>query len=119
MKTAVTFHIDTDNLRGVPDVRLHALWHICQANPAPMHDRAACELVGDIGAEIVRRWLSTAPAEQYAHQPGLHDWHTLQQHGNWRGPGGTWLPHDAESRPPGADACTAPAEIHNTPTARG
>ncbi|MFM2059033.1 MAG: hypothetical protein RLY71_3418 [Pseudomonadota bacterium] len=129
MKTAITFTVDTDTLRGVTDSHLHALWHIAQANPAPMHDRDACALVGDLSAEIVRRWLLGAPVELYQHQATHHHWHTLVQHGNWRGPGGTWLPHDSTSRdgitwlpgsfelkPASADACTPPApaaDAHN------
>lgn len=107
MQTTITLTVDTDHLTSVQDSRLHALWHVAQANPAPMEDRDAGDLVQAITMEIVRRWLKHAPVELYHHQPTNHYWHTLQRHGNWRGPGGTWLPHDRMPAAPGADACTA------------
>ena len=107
MQLNITLTVNTDTLRSVEDSHLHALWHVAQINPAPLHDRDACELVADITAEIVRRWLKSAPTERYTHQPTNHHWHTLQQHGNWRGKGGTWLPYDGPASIDGADACTA------------
>lgn len=93
----VTLTINADTLSRVTDEYLHSLWHVAQANPAPVGDRAASELVGAITAEIVRRWLQSAPVDQFHHTPGAHHWHTLVQHGNWRGPGATWLPYSATS----------------------
>jgi hypothetical protein len=95
----ITLTIDADRLASVEDAHLHALWHVAQANPAPHGDRSACALVEVITAEIVRRWLQQAPTERFKHVPTAHHWRTLVQHGNWRGPGGTWLPHDATSTP--------------------
>jgi hypothetical protein len=40
----------------------------------------------------------------FEHVPGHQYWHTLVQHGSWRGPGHTWLPHDDASR---ADTITS------------
>lgn len=101
---SITFDINPDGLRSVTDEHLHALWHIAQANPAPQGDRDACNLVGCITNEIVRRWLKTTPTEQFNHTPAAHHWSTLVQHGNWRGPGGTWLPHDVTSSHTGGAA---------------
>lgn len=103
MKTAITISIDTDSLDNVTDSHLHALWHIAQANPAPMGDRDACDLARAVSVEIVRRWLQNAPVELYAHQPENHYWDTLHKHGNWRGPDDTWLPYDSENPPAGEE----------------
>lgn len=67
----VTFHIDTDNLQSYTDEYLASLWHIAQANPAPIRDRAAGELAEHIGREIIRRWLRWAGAPLWNHQ-GRH-----------------------------------------------
>lgn len=106
MQLNITLTVDTDTLHSIEDSYLHALWHMAQINPAPSHDGDACDLVADITAEIVRRWLKRAPTEQHTHRPWSHHHHTLQQHGSWRGPGGTWLPHDRMPAAPDADACT-------------
>jgi hypothetical protein len=100
----ITLTIDPDMLRSVTDEYLHSLWHIAQANPAPQGDRDAGNLVGGITAEIVRRWLKAAPAEQFNHTPTAHHWTTLVQHGNWRGPGATWLPYSASTPTPNTGA---------------
>lgn len=63
MKQAITIEIDTDNLKSYTDECLAQFWHIAQANPAGIEDRAAGEIVEHIGREIIRRFLSnTAPA---------------------------------------------------------
>lgn len=118
MQTTITLTVNTDTLRSVEDSYLHALWHMAQLNPAPLHDRDACDLVADVTAEIVRRWLKNAPTDCYTHQPTNHYWHTLQQHGNWRGPGGTWLPHERTPDATSADACS-PATGATTEQERG
>lgn len=90
----VTFDVRLDTLASTTDAHLHALWHIAQANPAPHGDRDACALAEALTAEIVRRWLQQAPTERFAHQPTDPHWKALVRHGSWRGPGGTWLPHE-------------------------
>ena len=63
MKTSITFDIDTDRLRDFTDRHIADLWHVAQANPAPLEDRDAGELVELIGREIIRRWLTSTPPE--------------------------------------------------------
>lgn len=71
MKTSITIDIDTDGLASVTDSHLAALWHVGQANPAPITDRSAGQLAELIGREIIRRWLDRTGAELWAHQ-GAH-----------------------------------------------
>lgn len=71
MKTAVTFEIDTDTLRNVTDTYLVNLWHVAQANPAPMADRDAGQLAEQIGREIIRRFITERDPELWARQ-GAH-----------------------------------------------
>jgi hypothetical protein len=92
MKANITVSIDTDCLVSRDDAQLAALWFVSQLNPASTADADACGLVRDIGAEIIRRWLASAPALLHDHQPGMHYWHTLVAHGSWTGPGRTWQP---------------------------
>lgn len=98
----VTFEIDPSGLPHIADSHLHAMWHVAQANPAPVGDREAGRLVAAITAEIVRRWLQAAPVDLHHHRPEDSHWRTLVQHGSWRGPGGAWLPHErvADAPPP-------------------
>ena len=97
MKATITINVDTDGLRNIEDSYLAALWHAAQAAPADLADRQACELVDDIGKEIVRRWLGQAPALLYERSTSMHYWHTLQQHGAWTGPGQTWQPRAVDA----------------------
>lgn len=71
MKYAVTIEIDTDALRHIEDGYLAQCWHVAQANPVDSTDRGAGALAEQVGREIIRRWLMTAPVE-------LH-WHQLQE----------------------------------------
>lgn len=71
MKTAITIDVDTDRLASVEDWYLAALWHVGQANPAPISDRSAGDLAERIGREIIRRWLQQTGAALWAHQ-GAH-----------------------------------------------
>lgn len=73
MKTAVLIEVDTDALRNVTDAHLVNLWHVAQANPAPMEDRAAGQLAEHIGREIVRRFIAERDPELWARQ-GSHAW---------------------------------------------
>lgn len=95
MKTTIALSIDTDALSMRDDAQLAALWAVAQINPASTTDADACNLVYEIGNEIIRRWLDGAPKMLHDHQPGMHYWHALVQHGSWTGPGRTWQP-DAE-----------------------
>lgn len=67
-KVAVTVEFDLEQLRSYEDGYLALLWHVCQANPAPVGDRAACGAVEALKLEIVRRWLKVAPVDLYNHQ---------------------------------------------------
>lgn len=78
MKTAIAFVIDTDELPGVTDSHLAALWHIAQANPADLADRDAGEVVEHIGREIIRRFLASTPSELWRHQGRHADWCELR-----------------------------------------
>lgn len=77
MKTAITITIDTDGIDNYTDTYLAQLWHIAQANPAPHGDHDASELVGNVGTEIIRRWIKRTGPELYHHQPGSDHWKAL------------------------------------------
>ncbi len=77
MKTTVTFEIDTGSLNNATDAYLAQLWHLAQANPAPISDRDAGELAETIGREIIRRWLKATGPELHAHQGHHHYWYAL------------------------------------------
>ena len=93
MKTSVTFDIDTDALDGYTDDHLASLWHVAQANPAPISNKDASQLAGAIGFEIVKRWLKDVPAPLYHHQQSHHYWSLLQVHGRMSDGGSKWVPH--------------------------
>jgi len=71
MKASITFDIDTDSLQNFDDFYLASLWHIGQANPAPISDPAAGRLAELIGREIIRRWLQETGVPLWDHQ-GSH-----------------------------------------------
>ena len=77
MKLEITIPVDTDRLSHIGDEYLAALWHVAQANPAPIEDRAAGDVAEYIGREIIRRFLANTPPELWAHQGGHADWHEL------------------------------------------
>lgn len=63
MRYTVRIEIDTESLATVTDQDLAALWHVAQANPAPIDIQDAGKVAEAIGREIVRRFLkATAPA---------------------------------------------------------
>jgi hypothetical protein len=94
MKTTITFEIDTEALDGFTDEHIASLWHLAQANPAPLGNKDAGHLSGRIGFEIIKRWLKTAPVAMYRHQLHDHYWVTLKDHGKWVGQdNGTWVPN--------------------------
>jgi hypothetical protein len=96
MKTTIAITIDTDKLASVTDTYLAQLWHIAQANPAPVQDREAGELVEKIGREIIRRFLAGIAPELWAHQGEHYYWWTLAQNGTWVN--NTWTPSEASAQ---------------------
>lgn len=69
--TAITIKFDLEALPAYTDTFVAQLWHVAQANPAPITDMAAGDTAERIGREIIRRWLTNVPAEVWAHQ-GRH-----------------------------------------------
>lgn len=91
MKCTITIEIDTQGLDSYTDEYLAELWHIAQANPKPFGNKEACELVREIGTEIIRRWLVSMPVPLHHHQAGDHYKVTLRDHGKWID--GVWRPN--------------------------
>lgn len=71
MKTAITIEFDDDALTGYTDEHLALLWHVAQANPAPITQSRAGEVAERIGREIIRRFLRTVDPALWNHQ-GRH-----------------------------------------------
>lgn len=76
-KHSITFEIDDDQVAGFSDEYLALAWHVAQANPAPIEDKAAGELAESVGREIIRRWLGQVPPELWKHQGRHHYWYEL------------------------------------------
>lgn len=93
-KHQITIEIDTDNLQSLTDSYIASAWHVAQQNPAPYGDKAAGELVEQIGREIIRRWLAQQGPELYNHQGRDYFWNILRQHGRWTGPNQEWQPNE-------------------------
>ncbi len=74
MKLEINIPVDTDTLPHVRDEYLAALWHVAQANPAPIEDRTAGQVAEAIGREIIRRFLASTPALLWEHQGRHADW---------------------------------------------
>lgn len=107
-KISIEIEIDTSKLSTCSDLRLALLWHVAQANPAPIGDYAAGNAVFHLGREIVSRWLMTIKPELYCHQESHHYWGELIKMATYQppaeavGPGGvrdtdafyrgTWYP---------------------------
>lgn len=70
--TSITITFNLDSLQSDTDEFLAQLWHVAQANPAPIFDRAAGEIAERIGREIIRRWLERQPAALWSHQGRHH-----------------------------------------------
>lgn len=94
MKTTITFEIDTQGLDGYTDEYLAQLWYIAQANPEPWFERDACQLVKEVGSEIIKRWLVSMPVPLHNHSPESNYKAILQHHGKWID--GTWTPKPAD-----------------------
>lgn len=77
MKTQIKIDIDTDALPNLTDRHLATLWHVTQANPAPIEDEAAGDVAEQVGREIIRRFLANTPPELWAHQGRHAHWHAL------------------------------------------
>ena len=71
MQTAITIKFDSDDLDRYDDQHLASLWHVAQANPAPISDRDAGDIAEKIGREIIKRWLAQRPPALWNHQ-GRH-----------------------------------------------
>ncbi|WP_342616962.1 hypothetical protein [Rhodoferax sp. GW822-FHT02A01] len=70
-KISIQFEVDPDALQSFNDQYITQLWHICQANPAPYGDPAACQLAEHVGREIIRRFVSNQHPALWTHQ-GSH-----------------------------------------------
>lgn len=70
-KTAITVEFDLDSLESYTDAFVAQLWHVAQANPAPISDIAAGDIAERIGREIIKRWLVRTPPDLWNHQ-GRH-----------------------------------------------
>ena len=77
MKVDITITIDTDALTTLTDSYLACLWHVAQANPAPIENREAGDVAESIGREIVRRFLVNTQPELWSHQGRHAEWHEL------------------------------------------
>lgn len=71
MEVSIRFQVCTDLLPHYADSYLAQLWHIAQANPAPLGDTTACRFTELVSREIVRRWLAQIPPDLWHHQ-GRH-----------------------------------------------
>ena len=71
MKVDITITIDTDALQTLDDAYLACLWHVAQANPAPIQDDAAGYVAEAVGREIITRFLANSPPPLWWHQ-GKH-----------------------------------------------
>ena len=70
-KTAITIEFDLGAMEGYTDAFVAQLWHVAQANPAPISDIAAGDIAEHIGREIIKRWLARTPPDLWSHQ-GRH-----------------------------------------------
>lgn len=77
MKTTISITIDSDDLSMVTDEYLAGLWHVSQANPAPMEDREAGAIAELIGREIICRFLRNTPPSLWNHQGKHAYWYEL------------------------------------------
>ncbi|HZM82920.1 MAG TPA: hypothetical protein VFC19_44965 [Candidatus Limnocylindrales bacterium] len=80
----VTIEIDTDKLGSLTDKYLALLWHVAQANPAPLGDYFAGEAVLKIGREIIGRWLQQVPPQLWTHQECHHYWRELTRFASYQ-----------------------------------
>lgn len=69
-KYSITINPPND-LSGVTETYLVALWHLSQINPAPFGDLEACRFAESVGREIIRRFVTEVGPELWAVQ-GAH-----------------------------------------------
>ena len=97
MKVSIHFDIDASDLTSYSDAYLAQLWHIAQANPAPIRDREAGRFAELVGREVIRRWLAASTPELWRHQGEHHYWAFLADNGHWPADGGPWVNRRAEA----------------------
>lgn len=85
--TSITIRFDVDNLRGYTDEFLAQLWHVGQANPAPIKDVEAGRIAERLGREIIHRWLSLQSPALWNHQ-GAHEAYALREAAHAQATGG-------------------------------
>lgn len=105
MKTAITFNVDTDSLAGYTDEYLATLWYIAQANPAPIEDGDAGEVVEAIGREIIKRFLGNTAPPLWNHQGRHHYWCALTEH--CKLVDGKWTPRSKDDLVAADDSATS------------
>lgn len=106
MKHEITITIDTTPgaLENATDAHLAALWHVTQANPAPLDCKEAGELAEHVGREIIRRFVMNTPPALWAHQGNHAYWRILTKHGRWVD--GVWLLDLDNPASPEVKTCT-------------
>ena len=77
MNVEIAITIDTDALTHLSDAYLACLWHVAQANPAPIENREAGDVAEKIGREIIRRFLANTPPTLWDRQGRHAEWHEL------------------------------------------
>ncbi len=97
-ETTISITFDPYRLSSCEGSHLAMLWHVAQANPAPIDDRDAGEVAERIGREIIRRWLGTIPPELWRHQGRHHYWDHLRRLGKWSN--GEFVPHSGQADAP-------------------
>jgi hypothetical protein len=85
-KREIMIAFDTDSLQDYSDQFLATLWHVAQANPAPITDRDAGDTAEAIGREIIRRWMERVPVALWNHQGRHAPSCVLTDNGHWPGP---------------------------------
>lgn len=101
MQHQITITIDADTLSSYTNSHLATLWHVAQANPAPIEDQNAGDLAEKIGREIIARFLRNAPVELYAHQ-GRHHYHAALT-GHCKFTDGKWVKREEAGVDSGAN----------------
>lgn len=86
-----------DDLSAFTDRHIAALWHVAQANPAPLDDREAGRIAARVGFEIIRRFCMGVEPELYRHQQEHHARWNLIQFARWDG--SEWRLDETKFRP--------------------
>lgn len=117
METTISISFDKDALQNYTDGHLAALWHVAQANPAPIEDHDAGEIAESIGREIIRRFLARTSPELWRHQGRHYYWNELRNVGRWEPSGPEGKDHRFVSY--AEAAVRALKVISDTPAIRG